>query len=149
MSASADIRFSASDAALEGFQVLHRHWRVVVGWAGFNLLALLADAGHGLQDAGAGPRVLGICLDTGHRHRLGDVAEGIRQGGKAIITLHVHDNHGQRDEHQMPFTGTIEWASVLRALREIGYQDTFMYEVGRDADVSQLPENHRALMALS
>lgn len=34
--------FSASDAALEGFQVLRRHWRVVIGWALFNLVALVA-----------------------------------------------------------------------------------------------------------
>lgn len=34
--------FSASDAALEGFQVLRRHWRVVVGWAGFNVIGMVA-----------------------------------------------------------------------------------------------------------
>lgn len=34
--------FSPSDAALEGFTVIRRHWRVVVGWAAFNLLALVA-----------------------------------------------------------------------------------------------------------
>jgi hypothetical protein len=34
--------FSPSDAAFEGFQVLRRHWRVVVGWAAFNLLAMVA-----------------------------------------------------------------------------------------------------------
>ncbi|RAK61040.1 hypothetical protein DJ021_15090 [Phenylobacterium hankyongense] len=34
--------FSASDAALEGFNVIRRHWRVVAGWAAFNLLALVA-----------------------------------------------------------------------------------------------------------
>jgi hypothetical protein len=36
------IRFSASDAALEGFQMLRTHWRVIVGWALFHLLALVA-----------------------------------------------------------------------------------------------------------
>jgi hypothetical protein len=36
------IRFSASDAALEGFQMLRTHWRVVAGWALFHLLALVA-----------------------------------------------------------------------------------------------------------
>lgn len=36
------IRFSASDAALEGFQMLRTHWRVIAGWALFNLLALVA-----------------------------------------------------------------------------------------------------------
>src|SRR3954471_18512936 len=34
--------FSPSDAALEGFQVLGRRWRLVVGWAGFNLIAMVA-----------------------------------------------------------------------------------------------------------
>ena len=34
--------FSPSDAALEGFQVLRRHWRVVVGWAAFNLIGMIA-----------------------------------------------------------------------------------------------------------
>jgi len=33
--------FSASDAALEGFHLIRRHWRVVLGWAGFVLLALI------------------------------------------------------------------------------------------------------------
>jgi len=36
------IRFSASDAALEGFQMLRTHWRVIAGWALFHLLALVA-----------------------------------------------------------------------------------------------------------
>jgi|SRR5579859_768420 len=34
--------FSASDAALEGFQLLRSHWRLVIGWALFNLLAMAA-----------------------------------------------------------------------------------------------------------
>ena len=70
-------------------------WRADVG----HLLALLGDAGagpHGAHEA------LGLCLDTGHRHLHGDVAEGIRLGGRAITTLHIHDNHGARDEHILP-----------------------------------------------
>src|SRR5262249_23878312 len=35
------IPFSASDAALEGFNLIGRRWRVILGWAGFNLLALV------------------------------------------------------------------------------------------------------------
>ncbi|MET0272217.1 MAG: hypothetical protein ABW360_04445 [Phenylobacterium sp.] len=34
--------FSASDAALAGFQVIREKWRLVAGWALFNLLALVA-----------------------------------------------------------------------------------------------------------
>lgn len=34
--------FSPSDAALEGFKILRRHWRAVAGWSLFNLIALVA-----------------------------------------------------------------------------------------------------------
>jgi hypothetical protein len=39
--ASAATPFSASDAALEGFGLIRRRWRVLLGWAGFNLLSLV------------------------------------------------------------------------------------------------------------
>ncbi|THD77728.1 MAG: hypothetical protein E7812_13295 [Phenylobacterium sp.] len=35
-------RFSPSDAAFEGFRVIGRHWRVVAGWALFNVVAEVA-----------------------------------------------------------------------------------------------------------
>lgn len=34
-------QFSASDAALEGFHLVRRRWRVLLGWAGFTLLSLI------------------------------------------------------------------------------------------------------------
>ena len=34
--------FSASDAALEGFQVIRGHWRIVLGWCLFSLLSFVA-----------------------------------------------------------------------------------------------------------
>ena len=40
--AGAASAFSASDAALEGFRVIRRHWRVVLGWSLFNLMAWAA-----------------------------------------------------------------------------------------------------------
>jgi sugar phosphate isomerase/epimerase len=106
-----------------------------------NLMALIGDAGD--------HNALGICLDTGHQHRHGSVADAVRTGGRAIITLHVHDNHGERDEHIMPLDGTIAWPPVIGALRAIGYPGVFMYEIGRDANPDQLPANYQTLMALA
>jgi len=34
--------FSASDAALEGFQVLRKDWRIVIGWCLFSVIAFVA-----------------------------------------------------------------------------------------------------------
>jgi sugar phosphate isomerase/epimerase len=109
-----------------------------------HLRALIAEAGA------AG--MVGICLDTGHQHLQhghGDVAGAVRAAGSALITLHIHDNHGGRDEHIMPFDGTIDWPPVVGALREIGYAGVFMYEAGKDADITRLPENYQALMGKS
>jgi hypothetical protein len=35
------IRFSASDAALDGFQVIRSHWRVALGWCLFSVLGFI------------------------------------------------------------------------------------------------------------
>jgi hypothetical protein len=68
--------FSASDAALEGFEVLRAHWRVVVGWGVFSLLAVVAlvaitvvvAVGVGLAGTGdeatATAGVIGATLDA-------------------------------------------------------------------------------------
>jgi sugar phosphate isomerase/epimerase len=33
-----------------------------------------------------------------------------------VVTTHVHDNHGERDEHLLPYEGTIDWNGTLAAL---------------------------------
>ena len=88
-----------------------------------------------------GDEHLSICLDTGHLHHSDhpDQAAFIRRAGRHLRALHVHDNAGKTDQHYFPFapTGTriiqkvtsINWQSVMTALREIGYSDLFNYEI--------------------
>lgn len=71
-----------------------------------------------------------ICIDTGHAHMAGvDVAEMIRMVGSHLKATHISDNHGERDEHVAPFNGTINWPEVMKALREIDYQECFEFEM--------------------
>ena len=44
----------------------------------------------------------GICLDFGHAHLMGDVADAVETVAEHIIATHVHDNHGRDDEHLVP-----------------------------------------------
>lgn len=60
---------------------------------------------------------VGICFDTGHAHLTGDVQEAFRALGDLIASVHLHDNHRERDEHLMPLEGGIEWGGVVRDLR--------------------------------
>lgn len=83
------------------------------------------------------------CWDVGHanfgKH---DQYAGMTLLGKRIQVLHLHDNYGTRDDHTPPFFGTIHWAEVMRALRDIGYAGTFNYEVAASKVPLELREAH-------
>jgi len=72
---------------------------------------------------------VGVCLDFGHAHMQGDVVDAIESLSGVLAATHVHDNHGERDEHLAPFEGTIDWAGALTALEKIGYEGTLMLEL--------------------
>ena len=72
---------------------------------------------------------LGICMDVGHAHMLGDVADAIETASEYLATTHIHDNRGKSYDHLVPFQGTINWATAIMAFEKIGYDGVFMYEV--------------------
>lgn len=45
---------------------------------------------------------VGICFDAGHAHLTGGALEGLRQVKDRVVTAHLHDNHGEKDEHLLP-----------------------------------------------
>ncbi len=74
------------------------------------------------------------CLDVGHVEliqRADTAADMIRAlGHDRLQSLHIHDNDYRGDQHQMPFSGKMDWMSICKALGEIDYQGDFTYEVG-------------------
>jgi sugar phosphate isomerase/epimerase len=72
----------------------------------------------------------GICLDFGHAHVAGDLAEAVETVSEHLVAAHVHDNRGRVSDHLMPFAGTIDWASALTALQKVGYEGPLIFEVG-------------------
>ncbi|MFY9802692.1 MAG: sugar phosphate isomerase/epimerase [Candidatus Acidiferrales bacterium] len=57
---------------------------------------------------------LKLCFDIGHAHVEEGVAASFDAMRERIVTTHIHDNHGDKDEHLLPFDGTIEWDTALR-----------------------------------
>ena len=51
--------------------------------------------------------------------------------GNRLMTLHLHDNNGEEDQHALPFTGTINWNNLKTKLDNIGYKGTISLEVRR------------------
>jgi sugar phosphate isomerase/epimerase len=77
---------------------------------------------------------VGICLDYGHAHLMGDLDEAIETVSGHLWTTHVHDNHGRRDDHLVPFAGSIGWDAAMMETQKIGYEGPLMFEVGATAD---------------
>ena len=71
------------------------------------------------------------CWDTGHA-RLAFTNEGMadamRALGSHITCTHIHDNYYNKDLHVMPFSGDIDWKTVMTTMKEIGYAGNLTYE---------------------
>ncbi len=82
----------------------------------------------------------GICLDFGHAHLMGEVADAVEIAAEHLIATHVHDNRRRDDLHLAPFLGTINWDTALMTMQKIGYEGTYLMELantGSPASVLQ------------
>ncbi len=71
-----------------------------------------------------GDEYLVACLDIGHAEMYGcgtSAPEMIEALGNRLRALHIHDNDRRRDSHQIPFSMNIDFDSVVRSLKRIGY----------------------------
>ncbi|MGB6973690.1 MAG: sugar phosphate isomerase/epimerase family protein [Terracidiphilus sp.] len=69
-----------------------------------------------------------VCLDLGHAHLSVGVETAIATMGERIASVHVHDNHGTKDEHLWPGGGTIDWPAAVAALRALSAQPAIVLE---------------------
>jgi sugar phosphate isomerase/epimerase len=58
-------------------------------------------------------------FDIGHAHLAeGPVADRVAKSFEPLRNLvasaHIHDNHGEKDEHLAPYDGTIDWRAALK-----------------------------------
>jgi sugar phosphate isomerase/epimerase len=87
----------------------------------------------------------GICLDFGHAHLMGDVADAVEIAAEHLIATHVHDNRRREDDHLAPFLGTINWDMALMTMQKIGYEGTYLMELANTGSpISVLEEARRA-----
>ena len=77
---------------------------------------------------------VGVCLDIGHAHLRANEKEMIAACAGRIITTHVADNFGEKDDHVLPFEGETEWPRVLGHLKRTGYDGALLFEISSKAD---------------
>ncbi len=87
---------------------------------------------------------VGFCLDMGHAHLAEAIPEtgdgpakpGIEQAfeafGERLVEMHLHDNHGSRDEHLWPGDGDIDWKMVARHVAAMKAQPVGVLEIAHE-----------------
>ena len=70
------------------------------------------------------------CWDTGHANCEGNQYQEILDIGEELYALHINDNRGAKDEHIIPFMGTMNMDEVMHALIDSGYKGYFTFECG-------------------
>jgi sugar phosphate isomerase/epimerase len=84
-------------------------------------LVLILEMGH-LDN-------VGVCLDLGHANIAVGTASAITTLGERIASVHVHDNHGLKDEHLWPGDGTIDWPETVKALKALATPPATVLEI--------------------
>jgi sugar phosphate isomerase/epimerase len=77
---------------------------------------------------------VGVCLDFGRAHLLGDLGDAIETVSGHLWTTHVHDNGGRKNDHLVPYAGTIPWDEAMMEMQKIGYDGAFIFELAPAAD---------------
>lgn len=67
-------------------------------------------------------------FDIGHAHLAdGPEDERVQKGFEPlrdlVVGAHIHDNHGEKDEHLPPYDGTIDWEKAIKMLKTAPEKD--------------------------
>jgi sugar phosphate isomerase/epimerase len=89
-------------------------------------------------------RHAGICLDFGHAHLMGDVADAVETAAEHLIATHVHDNRRREDDHLAPYRGSINWDMALMTMQKIGFDATYLLELSNVSTPEAVLDDARA-----
>ncbi len=69
------------------------------------------------------PDYLGLCYDCGHGNLVPDGLDRLECLQDRLISIHLHDNDGSADQHNLPFWpgGTVDWDRLAKTLATSAY----------------------------
>ncbi len=89
---------------------------------------------------------MGICWDFGHANVSGvHQSEAITYIGDRLKMVHVHDNCAMADEHNMPFTGNVDWQDAMHGLALVSFDGVFDLELSPVRFPAPLRKSHARL----
>lgn len=70
----------------------------------------------------------GFCYDSCHHQNYAPHIDLLGRYGNRLMALHLQDNGGKHNQHQLPFDGNIDWWDVMKKITLTGYQGTTTLE---------------------
>ena len=90
--------------------------------------------------------MLGLCYDCGHdRVWSGAPYEILNRYGDRLFAVHLHDNMGVHDDHDVPGNGVVDWNAVRKGIGNSAYEGSYTLE----GDSATLPPSRTAQEHLS
>jgi sugar phosphate isomerase/epimerase len=80
------------------------------------------------------PKYIGLCYDCGHGNMINnyegmDNLDRLDTFKDRLISIHLHDNDGVRDQHKPLFSGTIDWDKLARVIAHSSYKKCVSMEL--------------------
>ena len=129
-------RFSKEELK-QRITIIEKSMTVIADYAGRHDVGLAVENLPSAQAAALFDHILsrypeplvGVCLDTSHAHLSHTLYDLMKDYGGRMTAVHISDNRGEHDDHQLPFEGTIDWEKFARHFARTGYAGTFLLEV--------------------
>lgn len=90
---------------------------------------------------------LRLCFDVGHAHIGEGIDSAFERMRQRVVTTHIHDNGGDRDDHLIPFDGSIDWEAALSKLNSAPAELPLVLELKEQSSGAWKPVLERAAPA--
>lgn len=81
---------------------------------------------------------LGVCFDSGHCHLFYDDEFDVNKFKNKVFAIHLHDNFKTKDDHNLPFDGTVDWKNTIKKIVDMNYNGYIVIESGYNNYYSNL-----------
>ena len=76
-----------------------------------------------------GCEYLGLCYDAGHGNVERNGLDQLDTLKDRLISIHLHDNDGTGDQHNLLFSGTVDWPRLAGIIEQSAYKKCISMEV--------------------
>jgi sugar phosphate isomerase/epimerase len=105
--------------AVENVQSDMDEWEEAVGKTAEEIVCILKEIDV---------KNVGVTFDVGHANTVGNPEDFAVKLAPYMVNVHLHDNHGTRDQHLVIGEGKIDFLKILRTLKEVGYAGPLVLE---------------------